>query len=85
MPGAKGHKAVHACMIRLMTLGTAKHEEVAICLANQRIPNICRIAGAVCCGAIREHQLGQNTFCPNIIRSEQYQKFLGAAMAAPSS
>ena len=30
MPGAKGHTAVHACMIRLMTLEPAKHEEVAI-------------------------------------------------------
>ena len=63
MPGAKGQKAVHACMIRLLNLGPAKHEEGVICVANQRIPNVCRIAGAACCGAIRNenfrwHQLG---------------------------
>ena len=58
MPGSKGQKAVHACMIRLLNLGPAKHEEVVICVANQRIPNVCRIAGAACCGAIRGHQLG---------------------------
>ena len=58
MPGSKGQKAVHACMIRLLNLGPAKHEEEVICVANQRIPNVCRIAGAACCGAIRGHQLG---------------------------
>ena len=26
MPGSKGQKAVHACMIRLLNLGPAKHE-----------------------------------------------------------
>ncbi len=57
MPGSKGQKAVHACMIRLLNLGPAKHEEGVICIANQRIPNVCRIAGAACCGAIRWHQL----------------------------
>ena len=55
MPGAKGQKAVHACMIRLLNLGPAKHEEGVICVVNQRIPNVCRIAGAACCGAIRGH------------------------------
>ena len=58
MPGSKGQKAVHACMIRLLNLGPAKHEEEVICVANQRIPNVCRIAGAACCGAIRGRQLG---------------------------
>ena len=58
MPGSKGQKAVHACMIRLLNLGPAKHEEGVICVTNQRIPNVCRIAGATCCGAIRGHQLG---------------------------
>ena len=55
---SKGQKAVHACMIRLLNLGPAKHEEEVICVANQRIPNVCRIAGAACCGAIRGRQLG---------------------------
>ena len=39
-------KAVHACMIRLLTLGPAKHEKVAIYVVNQRISNVYRIAGA---------------------------------------
>ena len=56
MPGFKVQKAVHACMIRLLNLEAAKHEEVVICIANQRIPNVCRIAGAACCGAIRKHR-----------------------------
>ena len=43
--GSKGQKAVHACMIRLLNLGPAKHEKVAICVVNQRISNVCRIAG----------------------------------------
>ena len=37
MPGSKGQKAVHACMIRLLNLGPAKHEKVAIYVVNQRI------------------------------------------------
>ena len=45
MPGSKGQKAVHACMIRLLNLGPAKHEKVAIYVVNQRISNVCRIAG----------------------------------------
>ena len=44
--GPKGQKAVHACMIRLLNLGPAKHEKVAIYVVNQRISNVCRIAGA---------------------------------------
>ena len=46
MPGSKGQKAVHACMIRLLNLGPAKHEKVAIYVVNQRISNVCRIARA---------------------------------------
>ena len=44
--GAKGQKAVHACVIRLLNLEPAKHEKVAICVVNQRISNVCRIVGA---------------------------------------
>ena len=61
MPGSKGQKAVHACMIRLLNLGPAKHEEGVICVTNQRIPNVCRIAGAACCGAIRGHHIISST------------------------
>ena len=44
MPRSKGQKAVHAYMIRLLNLGSAKHEKVAIYVVNQRISNVCRIA-----------------------------------------
>ena len=47
MPGSKGQKAVHACMIRLLNLGPAKHEKVAIYAINLRISNVCRIAKVV--------------------------------------
>ena len=40
MPGSKGQKAVHACMIRLLNLGPAKHEKVAIYVVNQQISNV---------------------------------------------
>ena len=40
MLGSKGQKAVHACMIRLLNLGPAKHEKAAIYAVNQRISNI---------------------------------------------
>ena len=42
----QGQKVVRACTIRLLNLGPAKHEEVAIYKVNLRIPNVCRIAGA---------------------------------------
>ena len=63
MPGSKGQKAVHACMIRLLNLGPAKHEKVAIYVVNQRISNACRIAGAA--SAAEQFvgiSWGQNTF-----------------------
>ena len=40
-------------MIKRLNFTPVKHEEVAICVANQRIPNVFRIAGAACCEAIR--------------------------------
>ena len=42
----KGQKVVRACTIRLLNLGPAKHEKVAIYVVNQRISNVCGIAGA---------------------------------------
>ena len=41
----------------LLNLGAAKHEEVVTCTVDQRIPNICRIAGAACCTVIRRHHV----------------------------
>ena len=43
---SKGQKVVHACMKRLLNLGPAKHEEIAIYEVNQRILNVCRIIRA---------------------------------------
>lgn len=45
IPGSKGRNVVHACMIRHLNFGPAKHEEAAIYAVNQRIPNVCRIVG----------------------------------------
>ena len=64
MPGSKGQKAVHACMIRLLNLRPAKHEEVVICIANQRIPNVCRIAVQLAVEQFVGIKLGKKTFCP---------------------
>ena len=44
--GSKVQKIVRACTIRFLNLGPAKHEKVAIYVVNQRISNVCRIAGA---------------------------------------
>ena len=38
--GAKGQKVVRACTIRLLILGPAKHEKVAIYVVNQQISNV---------------------------------------------
>ena len=66
--GAKGQKAVHACMIRLLNLGPAEHEEVAIYAVNQRIPNVRELRELLCSGAIRGYQVrGKILFAPNII------------------
>ena len=66
--GAKGQKAVHACMIRLLTLGPAEHEEVAIYAVNQRIPNVRELRELLCSGVIREYQVRDKIhFDPNLI------------------
>ena len=68
MPGSKGQNVVLACKIRHLNLGPAKHEEVAIYAVNLRIPNVYRIAGVICNGAIRRHLVGgKRPFDPNII------------------
>ena len=46
IPVSKCQKAVRACTIRLLNLGHAKYEKVAIYAVNQRISNIWRIAEA---------------------------------------
>ena len=66
--GSKGQKAVHACMIRLLNLGPAEHEKVAIYAVNQRIPNVRELREQLRCGAIRGYQVrGKIPFDPNII------------------
>ena len=64
MPGSKGQKAVHACMIRLLNLGPAKHEKVAIYVVNQRISNVCRIAGAALQRSNSQASSGSKYFRP---------------------
>ena len=66
--GSKCQKAVHACMIRLLTLGPAEHEEVAIYAVNQRIPNVRELRELLCSGVIREYQVRDKIhFDPNLI------------------
>ena len=68
MPGSKGQKAVHACMIRLLNLGPAKHEKVAIYAVNQRISNVYRIAGAALQRSNSQASVGgKRPFDPNIM------------------
>ena len=45
IPVSTGQKAVRACTIRLLNLEHARYVKVAICVVNQRIANIERIAG----------------------------------------
>ena len=66
--GVKGQKAVHACMIRLLNLSPAEHEEVAIYTVNQRIPNVRELREQLRCEAIRGYQVrGKIPFDPNIM------------------
>ena len=46
MPGSKSQISYRARMIRYLTLRPSKHEDEAICSANLRSLNVCRIAGA---------------------------------------
>ena len=55
-------------MIRLLNLGPAKHEKVAIYVVNQRISNVCRIAGAASQRSNSQASVGGKIpFAPNII------------------
>ena len=66
--GAKVQKTIHACMIRLLNLGPAEHEEVAIYTVNQRIPNVRELREQLRCEAIRGYQVrGKIPFYPNIM------------------
>ena len=68
IPGSKGQKAVRACTIKLLNLGPAKYEEVAIYAVNQRIPNVRELREQLCCEAIRRYQVrGKKPFAPNFI------------------
>ena len=53
IPGDKAEQAVPLAVTDCEDLSPAKHEQAAICFANQRIANVCRIAGAACSEAIR--------------------------------
>ena len=68
--GTKGQKAVHACMIKLLNLGPAEHEEVAIYTVNQWIPNVRELQEQLHCETIRGYQVrGKKTFVPSIMIS----------------
>ena len=56
--GAKGQKAVHACMIKLLNLGPAEHEEVAIYTVNQWIPNVRELREQLRCEQFVDIKLG---------------------------
>ena len=56
--GAKDQKAVHACMIRLLNLGPAEHEEVAIYTVNQWIPNVRELREQLRCEQFVDIKLG---------------------------
>ena len=65
---SKVQKAVHACMIRLLNLEPAEHEEAAIYVVNQRIPNVRELRELLCSGAICGYQVRcKRSFGPNII------------------
>ena len=56
-------------MIRLLNLGPAEHEEVAIYAVNQRIPNVRELREQLRWVAIRGYQVrGKIPFDPNIIK-----------------
>ena len=58
-------------MIRLLNLGPAEHEEVAIYAVNQRIPNVRELREQLRCGAIRGYQVRvKKTFAPNFMYIE---------------
>ena len=59
-------------MIRLLNLGPAEHEEVAIYAVNQRISNVRELREQLRCEAIRGYQVrGKILFAPNIIGTEE--------------
>ena len=65
-----GQKVVRACTIRLLNLGSAKHEKVAIYAVNQRISNVRELREQLRCEAIRGYQVrGKIPFDPNILIS----------------
>ena len=69
--GSKGQKTVRACTIRRLNLGPAEHEEVAIYVVNQRIPNVRELREQLRCGAIRRYQVrGKTPFDPNFLYYE---------------
>ena len=68
IPVSKGQKAVRACTIRLLNLGHANYEKVAIYAVNQRISNVCRIVRAASQRNNSQASVGgKRPFDPNIM------------------
>ena len=77
IPGAKGPKAVRACMIRPLNLGPAEHEKVAIYAVNQRIPHVRELREQLCCEAIRRYQVRVKhalASCQNLYYRSEFQE-----------
>ena len=71
-------------MIRLLNLGPAEHEEVAIYVVNQRIPNVRELRELLCSGAIRGYQVrGKRPFDPNIIYFDYNTSCYGNTIICP--
>ena len=64
----------HACMKRHLPFVPAKHEDEAICKANRGNPNVCRIAGAGACEAIRWYYI-RNVYDEGKCRSCLYESW----------
>ena len=71
MPGSQSQISYRARMIRYLTLRPSKHEDEAICSANLRSLNVCRIAGAAKRRSKPEGRIGANSseFSP-VLRPE---------------
>ena len=67
--GSKGQKVVRACTIRLLNLGPAKYEKVAIYAVNQRISHVCRV---LCAGDTRLAPIVVERRCGSCVAAEQF-------------
>lgn len=73
---SKSQNAVHACMLRHLTLRPAKHEKGAIYAVNPRISNVCWVAKVVKQRSNPEHQQErEKSKCRNCENGGNYDRF----------